>query len=78
MLAPSPLTFFEVEFEVCFDTVEAREASFCVRPEALNAIDVDLAVGEGTAFLTVFLDAEMQISYSFCSALDHDTPLFMV
>lgn len=44
-----------------FDAVEAGEASFCVRPEALNAIDVDRAVRERTSFFAVLLDAEMLV-----------------
>jgi hypothetical protein len=34
---------------VCLDAIEACETTFGVGPEALNAVDVDLSVGEGAA-----------------------------
>src|ERR1700733_7581617 len=61
MLAPPPLALLEVEFEVSLDAIGAGETAFGVRPEALNAIDVNLAVSKRTALLAVFLDPQVLV-----------------
>ena len=39
--------------------VELGQAAFGEAPEALDAVDMDVSVGEGVALLAVLLDAQM-------------------
>jgi hypothetical protein len=59
VFAPSPLTVFEVELEGSAGSIELCEAAFDEAPEALDAVDMHLAVREGIADLAVLFDAQV-------------------
>jgi len=61
VFTPSPFAFLEMQFEGSAGAVELGEAAFGEAPEALDAVDMDLALGEGIALLAVFLDPQVLV-----------------